>query len=225
MIKRLKTNAKFASVRAAMKRTRVKICGITTAADAALAVHAGADAIGLIFHAKSPRNIDLQQAQAIKASLPPFVASVAVFRNASEELVSTVAKQLQPTYLQFHGDEPPAFCRQFDTPFIKAVPMGDEATDVDVFARDFSQASALLLDSHGGEQTAGQGKVFDWQRVPESSSLPLILAGGLSGENVAAAIDATQPYAVDVASGVEQEPGRKSLARINEFFRGVNNAR
>ena len=208
-----------------MNRTRVKICGITTAADAALAVNAGADAIGLIFHAKSPRNLALQQALEISQSLSPFVASVCVFRNADAALVQQVVDAIAPDYLQFHGDEPANFCRQFGRPYIKAVPMGDVSTQVAEFANEFNDSAALLLDSHGGDHSAGQGKTFDWQRVPESCPRPLILAGGLSGDNVAAAIAATNPFAVDVASGVELEPGRKSATRINEFFRGVNNAR
>ena len=212
-----------------MKRTRVKICGITSAADAALAVGAGADAIGLIFHRKSPRNLTVPQALEISQSLPLFVATVCVFRNADAALIEQVVAAIAPDYLQFHGDESASFCRQFDTAYIKAVPMGDATTQVTEFANAFSDAAALLLDSHGGDHSAGQGKIFDWSRVPVSSSLPipmpLILAGGLSGDNVAEAILATDPFAVDVASGVEQQPGRKSATRINDFFRGVNNAR
>jgi len=208
-----------------MNRTRVKICGLTTADDAALAVNAGVDAIGLIFHAKSPRNLSLEQALVIRQSLPPFVSPVAVFRNADAAFIRAVIAGLNPDYLQFHGDEPADFCAQFSRRFIKAVPMGDSATDVQAFAAQFPNAAALLLDSHGGEHSAGQGKTFDWQRVPARCALPLILAGGLTGSNVAAGVAAIRPYAVDVASGVEATPGRKSAARINEFFEGVNRAK
>ena len=204
----------------AKARVRAKVCGITSPEDAQLACRAGADAIGVIFHAKSPRNVTLAQAREIKSALPPFVVCVAVVRNATVELVSEIVSQLNPDFLQFHGDESGDFCRQFGRPYIKAVPMG-AAVSVNAFAEEFNDASALLLDSHGGGAEAGKGKTFDWNAVPEHSSLPLILAGGLHAENVAAGIAAVKPYAVDVASGVESTPGRKDAARIQAFFKGI----
>ena len=198
-------------------RIRVKICGVSTVGDAVSAAQAGADAIGLVFHQSSPRNVDAATARQIVEQLPVFVASVAVFRNADSATVEKVAEAVQPDYLQFHGDEDQGFCSQFDLPYIKAVPMGAGA-DVLAFAEAFADASALLLDSHGSQHQAGQGKSFDWQRVPLRCELPLILAGGLSPDNVAAAIEQVSPWAVDVSSGVESAPGRKSATRIQQFI-------
>lgn len=201
-------------------RTRVKICGITRLQDAHDAVELGADALGFVFFRRSGRLVDAHQAAAIAATLPPFVNVVALFLSPTEDEVKTVVEVLQPHALQFHGQESPAFCGAFGTPFVKAVPMA-QAVDLASWTREFSAARAVLLDSHVAGTAGGSGRTFDWAAIDREVGKPLILAGGLSAANVEAAIERVRPYAVDVSSGVESAPGIKDVARMREFFRGV----
>src|SRR5688572_16127645 len=202
-------------------RTRVKICGITRTADAAAAAHAGADAIGLVFYPPSPRFLSLERAREIRDALPPFVQTVALFVNADAAQVSQVIGGVHPAMLQFHGDEPADFCAQFGLPYVKAcrVKKGVSALE---YLRPFSGAAAWLFDSHVPEY-GGVGEAFDWSLVPATDK-PVILSGGLSQTNVAAAIRRVRPWGVDVSSGVETAKGIKDAGKIAAFITEVRNA-
>ena len=204
-----------------ISRTRVKICGITRPEDAVIAAELGADAIGLVFHPPSPRCVDADTARQIIAALPPFITTVALFRNDESATVRRILRQIPLQLLQFHGDEDPEYCAAFGLPYLKAVPMGANA-DPRAYEQQFADAAGLLLDSHGGTQMGGSGHGFDWTKIPTERRKPLILAGGLHPGNVTAAIRQVQPYAVDVSSGVETAKGIKDAERMRAFFRGVN---
>lgn len=207
-------------------RVRVKICGITRAEDGVAAAQAGADAIGLVFYAPSPRAVSIAQARVITASLPPFVSVVGLFVDADAEQIHAVLEQVPLDLLQFHGDECPAECGDFGRPYIKAVRMR-EGLDVRAYARTYPDAAGLLLDAYDAaapQIRGGTGQTFDWSRVPGGLPVPLILAGGLTPENVAEAVRATRPYAVDVSGGVEAAKGIKDVARIAAFIDNVAGA-
>lgn len=201
---------------------RVKICGLTSVDDALAAVAQGADAIGLVFYQKSPRYVTLEQAAVIARAVGPFVTTVGLFVDPTPEAVELVLDAVPLHLLQFHGNESPAFCAAFSRPYIKALRMADNV-DVTAVERDFLYAGAqgLLLDSYSPAAPGGTGETFGWERIPEVRRLPLILAGGLSSQNVAAAIAQVRPYAVDVSSGVESAPGRKDSDRMAAFLRAV----
>ena len=205
--------------------TRIKVCGITSVEDACVAVAAGADAIGLVFYAKSPRYVTPEQAAAIARAVGPFVTTVGLFVDAGRSEMEEVLAQVPLQLLQFHGNESAAFCASFQRPFIKALRMA-EGVEVSAVEHEFAQAGAsgLLLDSYNPGAPGGTGEVFGWERIPAIRQLPLILAGGLSPENVAAAVKQVQPYAVDVSSGVEIAPGRKDSAKITAFVQAVRGA-
>ncbi len=203
-------------------RVRVKVCGMTRSEDVAAAAELGVDAVGMVFYAKSPRNLSVERAQALVAGMPPFVTVTALFLDPEPELVHEVMGRTRIELLQFHGVEPPEFCRSFGRPYIKAVPMGSQV-DLHEYARRHNQAAALLLDSHAAGQKGGTGKSFDWSAIERPDGLPLILAGGLKPENVATAIRLVRPYGVDVASGVESAPGIKDREKMAAFVHEVNN--
>lgn len=203
-------------------RTRVKICGITRRQDAEFAVKSGVDAIGLVFYEPSPRALTIEQAAAITAQLSPFVSVVGLFVNATTEEVRQTLEQIPLSLLQFHGDESAEFCEQFNMPYIKAIRM-QSAADLIQASKDFSAASAFLLDSYQHGVPGGTGKTFDWSMITAVNK-PLILAGGLTTENVAEAIRQVSPYAVDVSGGVEESKGLKSNNKISAFMREVANA-
>jgi phosphoribosylanthranilate isomerase len=203
-------------------RTRVKICGITRPQDAADVIALGGDAVGLVFYPESSRSVSAAQAAEIVADLPAFITVVGLFVNAAPAQIRAILKKVRIDLLQFHGDEPPEACRGYGRPYIKAIAMR-KSVDVQACARDYADAAGLLLDSyHEKSLGGGTGRVFDWSRVPAKLDRPLILAGGLTPENVAEAIRQTRPYAVDVSGGVESTKGIKSAARIAAFIRGVN---
>jgi phosphoribosylanthranilate isomerase len=203
-------------------RTRVKICGITRAADARAAADVGADAIGLVFYPPSPRFLSIERAREIRDALPPFVQTVALFVNADAAQVAQVIGRVHPAMLQFHGDESPAFCAQFGLPYVKAcrVKSGMSALE---YLRPFSSAAAWLFDSHVPEY-GGVGEGFDLSLMPVVKEKPVILSGGLSSTNVAAAIRRVKPWGVDVSSGVESAKGIKDAAQIAAFIAEVRNA-
>jgi len=203
-----------------MFRTRVKICGVTRSEDGVMAAELGADAIGLVFYPPSPRFVGRATAQRIVAALPPFVVTVGLFMNAEPAAVQTVLESVRLDLLQFHGDETPVYCEFFGKPYLKAVPMGANP-DVRDYEQQFSSATGLLLDSHGGQKMGGTGQSFDWARIPAERYKPLILAGGLHPGNVTEAIRQVRPYAVDVSSGVESAKGVKDAALMRAFLRGV----
>lgn len=206
-----------------MLRTRVKICGLTSVEEALQAVALGADAIGLVFYAKSSRAITLEQARAIRAALPAFVCAVGLFVNPSADEVRATLAQVPLDCLQFHGDEDAGFCASFGRPYMKAIRV-KPGLDVDKEIQKYPDSCAILLDSYSATSAGGTGEVFDWsvaQRSVELSALPIVLAGGLSSANVAEAIKVVRPYAVDVSSGVESAPGRKSEQRMKALFNEV----
>ena len=202
------------------QRTRVKICGITRVEDAQAVCRAGVDAIGLVFYAKSPRNIDVKKAIEICHSLPAFITVVALFKDADEAFVRDVIQQVPIDLLQFHGSENETFCTQFDKPYIKAVGMVGHA-NINEFAERYTRARGLLLDSHAIGEDGGSGHVFDWGTIPESIRGQITLAGGLTADNVASAIEQVRPFAIDISSGVESSGGIKELAKINAFMNEV----
>jgi len=209
------------------RRTRVKICGITRPEDARLASQLGADALGLVFYAGSPRGVDLQQAQAIRAAVPAFVSLVGLFVNPERKQVDDVLACLRLDCLQFHGEEEPDFCQSFAMPYMKAVRVRS-GTDPMVAMKAHRQASAILLDSYDPEQAGGTGKRFDWtvaRHCVDRSPLPIVLAGGLTQDNAARAIKEVHPWALDLSSGVEKEPGIKDPQRLQAFFNEVNRVR
>ena len=201
--------------------TRVKICGFTNAENARDAALAGVDAIGLVFYDKSPRNVDIQRAREIVAALPPFVNRVGLFVNANPSFIDEVLCEVPLDTLQFHGDEVVGDCTQYQMPFIKSLRVTPK-TNVVQLADNFSEASALLLDSHNPNRYGGTGEVFDWMLARVNIDLPIILAGGLNSENVSDAISQVNPYAVDASSGVESSPGVKDIDKILAFIRSVH---
>ena len=200
--------------------TRVKICGITNAADAEQAVAAGADALGLNFYGKSPRYLALGQAARIAKPLPPFILRVGVFVNATAELVQQAIVECGLGMVQFHGDETPQFCAQFGIMSMKAFRIRD-AGSLKEMAK--YQTDAYLLDAWSGELAGGTGKQFDWALANEAKRLgkPIFLAGGLTPENVAEAVRRVRPFGVDVSSGVESSPGKKDPEKVRAFINAV----
>lgn len=202
-------------------RTRVKICGITNVNDALTAVANGADAIGLVFYEASPRNITIERALEVAAAVPPFVSVVGLFVNAEPAFIQSVVNQVGLDLIQFHGDESPADCAGYGVPFIKAIRVKAD-TNLVQYAADFSAAKALLLDTFAEGVAGGTGQVFDWGLIPNQLNKPVILAGGLTPDNVDIAIRKVKPYAVDVSGGVERTKGIKSAEKIAAFMHQVN---
>ena len=204
-------------------RTRIKICGFTRVDQLLQATQLGVDAVGLVFYPPSPRNVSIEQAQALCRSVPPFVTAVGLFVDATEEQVREVLRQVPLTLLQFHGDETPAYCQQFGLPYIKAVRV-KPGLDLLQYATDFASARGLLLDAYVAGVPGGTGERFDWTLIPANLPLPVVLSGGLDPDNVTEAINNVRPWAVDVSSGVEQGKGNKDLAKMAAFIDGVRNA-
>jgi phosphoribosylanthranilate isomerase len=212
-----------------MPRTRIKICGITRVDDARCAAREGADAIGLNFYPASPRAVTIEQALSISNALPPFVATVALFVNATPATVEEVIRRLRPSLLQFHGDEDAKYCAQFGVPFLKAIRVGNAMSGDDLLECEaqYPLARALLLDtlSAGVDRVyGGSGHAFDWNLIPLQMRSRIVLAGGLRPESVAEAVRRIRPWAVDVSSGVEQSKGVSDHAKIAKFIEEVRNA-
>ena len=205
-----------------MALTRIKICGITNLEDALCAVNAGADALGFVFYENSPRHISPEQVKQIVAALPPFVTTVGLFVNAAHEVIQQTMQAAGLNVVQLHGDESAEDCCLNPYPVIKAVRIkdADSLTGIDRY-----NVSALLLDAWNDQQYGGTGESFDWQLAKKlTGRLPLILAGGLTPNNVTQALQVVNPYAVDVSSGVEGSPGRKDHNKIREFIQQVKQA-
>ena len=198
------------------RRTRLKICGITRPQDAMAVVQAGADAIGLVFYAPSPRAVDIAMAQAVVAAVPAFVTVTALFVNPSADEVQKVLDSVRIDLIQFHGDEEDDFCSQFNRPYIKAIRVR-QASDVVASCLRFPGALAVLLNSYKPGVPGGTGETFDWSLVPDELTKPIILAGGLTIANVASAIRQVRPFAVDVSGGVEADKGIKDPGKITAF--------
>ena len=201
--------------------TRIKICGITRVEDVIDAVHSGADALGLVFYDRSPRNVSLQQAVKLTEVIFPFVTLVGLFVNASAENVREVLRVVPLDVLQFHGEETPEFCAQFGRPYLKAIRI-KAGVDLVQYAAEFAGAQGLLLDAFVEGAHGGTGASFDWALIPYDLPLPLILSGGLHAGNVAEAIRQVRPYAVDVSSGVEASKGIKDAEKIAAFIKEVS---
>ncbi len=202
-------------------RVRVKICGITRIEDAFNAVERGADAIGLVFYAQSPRSVTISQAIEIANNIPAFVSVVGLFVNADPRFVNEVIGQVKLDLLQFHGDETPQECAQYGLPFIKAVRVKSD-TNLVQYAQEFAAAKGLLLDAYTEGVMGGTGHVFDWNLIPKQLTKPVILAGGLNADNVVQAILQVRPYAVDISGGVELSKGIKDAEKVAAFIGQVN---
>ena len=210
-----------------LKRTRIKVCGITRAQDAIEAARLGVDALGLVFYPPSSRAIELERALQIREVLPAFVQAVGLFVNPRHDEVATVLRVFPELVLQFHGDETAEFCNSFGRPYLKALPMGKgqdgTGSDVNAAIAQHPHAAGFLLDSHAPGAVGGTGQAFDWTSIPELTR-PLILAGGLNPSNVAEAVRLVRPWAVDVSSGLESAPGMKDFSKMAEFVDEVRYA-
>ncbi len=212
-------------------RTRVKICGITRVDDGVAAALAGADAIGLVFWPGTPRCVALDQARAIAAAVPPFVTVVGLFVDPTPDAVRAALAVVPLDLLQFHGDEAPDFCASFGRPYVKAIPV-KPGVDLLHYASRYAGARGWLFDAfQPGGLPGGTGTTFDWSAIPAGLTRPLILSGGLTPQNVGAAVRVVKPWAVDVSSGVEvtdeggkPKKGIKSAPKIAAFIREVRNA-
>lgn len=196
---------------------KVKICGITSAAQAQMVAAAGADALGVVLYPPSPRAVTLERATEVAAASGPFCQLVALLVNSDRAAVEQVIERLRPGLLQFHGDETAEFCEQFNYPYIRAIRVrpGD---DVEALASGYKSARGLLFDAWDERRFGGTGQQFDWSLLPANCPAPLILAGGLEPDNVAGAVASVAPYAVDVSGGVESAPGIKCPRRVAAFI-------
>jgi phosphoribosylanthranilate isomerase len=190
---------------------------MTREADVLAAVAADADALGFVFTPRSKRFLGTERASELAALVPPFIVRVALFMDQPAEEIARVLEQVPVNLLQFHGGEDAAFCRQFDRPYLKAVSMASPAA-VAVAGESWPDAAGFLLDSHAPGGAGGTGRTFDWTAIP-ALPRPVVLAGGLTPENVGEAVAAVRPWAVDVSSGVEESPGIKSAAKMQKFVR------
>ena len=199
---------------------KVKICGITSVADGLAAAEAGADMVGLMFYEKSPRHVSLPAAVEIARALPPFVLKVGVFVNPAADRVTRAIGECGLSLLQFHGDEPPEFCTGFGMMSLKAFRIRDVES---LQALGNYNTDAYLLDAYSASGLGGTGEKFNWDLAVEAKKFgrPIFLAGGLTPENVAAAVHQVQPFAVDVSSGVESAPGKKDHAKVKAFIQAA----
>jgi phosphoribosylanthranilate isomerase len=204
-------------------RTRIKICGITRLEDAQASIKAGCDALGFVFFKESPRYIALDAFKAIAKVLPPFVTKVGLFVNAEPVDIQKAIQSGLIDLIQFHGEETPQFCRQFEFPYIKAVGVSSSVNLLQ-YEKDFYDADALLLDASHEHLKGGTGQTFDWNLIPNSLSKPVVLAGGLTVDNVKEAIKQVKPYAVDVSGGVEESKGIKNSLKIQAFIKETQDA-
>jgi phosphoribosylanthranilate isomerase len=205
-----------------VNRVRIKFCGITRSDDALVAVALGVDAIGLVLTRKSPRCVAALQAREIRRALPPFVAAVALFMDDEPGFIADSVATVQPDLLQFHGRETQAECLRYEVPYLKAIAMaGGDATPQ---LHEHTAAVGFVFDAHAPGAPGGGGRTFDWTRIPSDIPAPLILAGGLTCDNVGSAIRAVRPYAVDVSSGIESAPGIKDAEKMRRFVHEVQRA-
>ena len=201
-------------------RVRIKICGLTRPEEVRCVSGLGVDAVGLNFYPPSPRSLSVPAARAVRARVPAFVTSVAVFVNPGAEEVRRVIGEVGVDMLQFHGTERARFCEDFGLPYLKAIAM-HEGVDLVAAVREYPSAAAWLLDVHDTEKWGGTGRTFDWSAVRGSFERPIVLAGGLTPENVEDAIRLVRPFAVDVCGGVESAGGVKDEAKLAAFVRRV----
>lgn len=196
---------------------KIKICGLTDPENSKQIASLDIHAIGLVFFNESPRAVSIEQANEIIQEIPPFINKVGLFVNANSNFVDQVLNSVNIDTIQFHGDESSSDCSQFQMPFIKAIRMR-EGTNLLKQAEEFSSAAGLLLDSFEEDSYGGTGKSFDWNLIKNNLDLPIILAGGLNKDNVMSAIEKTQPYAIDISSGVEVDKGIKDIEKTKEII-------
>ncbi len=202
--------------------TRVKICGNTQFKDAKLAVELGADALGFIFYRKSPRYVSVQKAREIIAQLPPFIETVGVFVNETAERINRTVERCGLDAVQLHGDESPVFCRKIQCKVIKAFRLKDAASLAQV---SNYIVRGILVDAFSPDAYGGTGKTCDWNLVKRAKKFgPVILAGGLTPDNVEEGIRVVKPWAVDVCSGVEKSPGKKDSKKLRLFIQRAKNS-
>ena len=210
----------------ALFRTRIKFCGLTRAGDVRLAGELGVDAIGLIFAGRSPRRLEPESARGLREALAPLVDVVALFMDNSASEVRDAIAHARPTLLQFHGSEDDAFCRRFGLPYLKGV--GLKGTERGLSGRmlhaRYPHAAGFVLDGHGAGEPGGSGQRVDIAAIPDDMSKPFVLAGGLGPDYVFAAVRAASPWGVDVASGIEVEPGIKDGVLMRRFVEEVRRA-
>lgn len=204
-----------------MNKVRIKICGLTREQDIHHAVTAGADALGFVLYAPSPRAVTAEHAALLIQKIPAFVTTVALFVDESAEQVQRALEICPFDLLQFHGDESPEFCRQFNRPYMKAIRVRS-ADDIHRAVQQYPDAKALLLDAYVENLPGGTGQAFDWRLIPELS-VPWVLAGGLTANNVADAVNQVKPFAVDVSGGVEASKGIKDKQKMKDFISEVRN--
>ncbi len=201
-------------------RTRIKFCGLSRPDDVTAAVDAGADAIGLVFYPPSSRAVTPAQARELVAGVPPFITVTGLFVDMEPEQVAMIAEQVPLDLVQFHGRETADQCQRSPRPWIKAVRARPD-TDWEATLEDWPGARGLLLDAWHPEKAGGTGQVFDWSRIPHHWRSRIILAGGLTPDNVGDAIATVRPYGVDVSGGIESSPGIKDAARMRAFADAV----
>lgn len=204
-------------------RVRVKFCGMTRREDALAAARLGVDAIGLVLTRKSRRFAGVENARDVRRALPPFVAAVTLFMDDAPAFIAEVIATVRPDFLQFHGSEEAPDCVRYGLPYLKAVPMGGGSEWRAVVAAH-PQAAGFLFDSHAVGEQGGSGTRFDWSKLPVDLATPIIVAGGLTAENVGDAVRAAHPYAVDVSSGIESAPGVKDAEKMRRFIAAVRSS-
>ncbi|MFT5116220.1 MAG: phosphoribosylanthranilate isomerase [Parasphingorhabdus sp.] len=206
-----------------MSRTRVKICGVTNADDARVAVSAGVDALGMIVYPPSPRHVSELAAQEIRQVVPAFVSLVLVTVDMEQSLLKHWIQVANPDILQFHGNETAADALYFNLPYIKSLRMREDI-DLANLESGYKSARALLLDTYVPNQVGGTGIAFDWSRAKQITRHSVILAGGLEPSTVGQAISNAHPFAVDVSSSLESAPGVKDHRAVYEFIQAVHAA-
>ena len=208
---------------ASEKQVKVKVCGMTSLKDALVAVEGGADAVGFIFYKKSLRSVTMKTVREIVLELPPFVDTVGVFVDETAEQINKIADYCNLDIIQLHGDESPTFCKKIRRKVIKAFRIKDMQS---VKKLSSFQVSGFLLDTFSDNLHGGTGKVFDWNlALPAKKFGPVIMAGGLTPNNVQQAVRQIRPYGVDVCSGVESEPGIKDHKKVRAFLKNANAGR
>jgi phosphoribosylanthranilate isomerase len=204
-------------------QVKVKVCGMTNLKDTLVAVEEGADAVGFIFYKKSPRSVTMKLVREIVLELPPFVDTVGVFVDETAEQINKIADYCNLDMVQLHGDESPTFCKRMRRRVIKAFRVKDMQS---VKKLSNYQVSGFILDTFSESLHGGTGKVFDWNlALPAKKFGPVIMAGGVTPNNVRQAIQRVRPYGVDVCSGVESEPGIKDHKKIRSFLKNAKAGR
>jgi phosphoribosylanthranilate isomerase len=205
-------------------RTRIKFCGMMRVVDVDMAADLGVDALGLIFAERSKRRLTIAQGRELRAAMPVFMASVALVMDNPLTQIREIVSIVRPALLQFHGDEAEVDCLAAGMPYLKALPMGEGDADTVAAIAGYPSAAGFVLDSHVAGAAGGSGECFDWSRWPSKTPRPLLLAGGLTPDNVYAAVRELRPFAVDVSSGIESAPGIKCPQRMAQFVAQVRRA-